>query len=324
MPITGQGWELHIRRLLEQSGGGRKRTVGAYQVFHNGVAAAHMIEVDGVDVPLSGTTAESPAPSQNDHPATPANPSRIVAKRYSLKTSGGPEYKTNGYRHDLHIEPAMPGIELTDTGNRTDIIVHPGKDAFLSSIGCINLCTRLPDAQEIINYSGSRRRIIALIEDMRGFLGAIPGGDDQAIPNAAIVIDEDELVHLATPAMHADDTIDGNAVAAANGVGVKAGAIVSHLHPRMAPVIVAVAQAAQALNLPGPVITSGNDGKHMAGSLHFKNRALDFRANNITDAQATNLQAAVADIVGKDYDVIFERFPANPSNDHLHVEFDPG
>ncbi|MEA3064665.1 MAG: hypothetical protein QOJ27_1111 [Sphingomonadales bacterium] len=323
MPISGSGWELHVRRLLEQTGGGKTRTVGAYQVFHDGVAASHSMVVDGVDVPLSGTTAESPGPSQNAHPATPKNPSRILAGTYPLKTSGGPEYKTNGYRNDLRIEPAMPGIELLDTGNRTDIVIHPGKDRFLSSIGCINLCTRLPDAQEIINYPGSRRRVIALIEDLRSFLGGIPGDGDLEIPNASVVIDEDELAHFVAPAAHADDSIDGAALAAANGVAVKAGAMVSNLHPRMAPVIVAVAQAASTLGLPGPVITSGNDSKHQAGSLHFKNRALDFRANNITDAQAASLQHAVAAIVGRDYDVIFEMFPANPANDHLHVEFDP-
>jgi hypothetical protein len=322
MPISGNGWELHVRRLLEQSGGGKRRTVGAYQVFHGGQAATNTISVDGVAVPLFGTTAESPGPSQNAHPATAANPSRILAKAYPLKTSGGPEYKTSGYRQDLQITPAMPGIELLETGGRTDIIIHPGKDRFLSSIGCINLCTRLPDAQEIINYPGSRRRVIALIEDMKAFLGGIPG-PDQPIPNAAVVIDEDELVNFVPPAAHAADTVDGAAVAAANGVTVKPGSKISNLHPRMAPVIVAVAQAARTLGLPAPVITSGNDSQHKAGSLHFKNRALDFRANNISDAQAAALEQAVAAIVGADYDVIFEKFPAHPANDHLHVEFDP-
>jgi hypothetical protein len=323
MPISGNGWELHVTRLLEQTGGGRTRTVGAYRVFHDGVAASHGILVDGVDVPLSGTTAESPGPSQNAEPSPPHAPSRIVAKTYSLKTSGGPEYKTSGFRPDLRIEPAMPGIELLGTGNRTDIIIHPGKDRFLSSVGCINLCTRLRDAQEIINYPGSRRRVIALIEDMKAFLGGIPGRGDRAIPNASIVIDEDGLAHFAAPAAHVDDRIDGAAVAAANGVGVKPGAMVSNLHPRMAPVIVAVARAAATLGLPGPVITSGNDSTHKSGSLHFKNRALDFRANNITDPQSVAFQHAVEAIVGDDYDVIFEKFPANPANDHLHVEFDP-
>src|SRR5687768_10935520 len=39
MPITGQGWEIHVQRVKEQSRGKAVRTVGTYQVFHNGVPA---------------------------------------------------------------------------------------------------------------------------------------------------------------------------------------------------------------------------------------------------------------------------------------------
>ena len=83
----------------------------------------------------------------------------------------------------------MPGVELRKTGNRTDIIIHPGKNAFLSSIGCINPCTSLPDADENIDYAGSRRRVIALIEDMKKFLGSVPTDGDVAILNAFAIID---------------------------------------------------------------------------------------------------------------------------------------
>ncbi len=40
MPIAGQGWELHIVREMEQCRptDGRRRTVGRYQVFHDGIA----------------------------------------------------------------------------------------------------------------------------------------------------------------------------------------------------------------------------------------------------------------------------------------------
>jgi hypothetical protein len=190
MPISGQGWELEVTRVTEQQKGAARRTVGTYRVFHDGAAATGTIQVEGRAVPLSGTTAESPGPSQNDHPATRANPSRIVARRYRLMTAGGPEYKTTGYRPDERIAHAMPGIELLDTHNRTDIIIHPGKNAFLSSIGCINLCTSLPNADEIIDYPGSRRRVIALIEDMKHFLGSVPASGDTPIPHAAIVIEE--------------------------------------------------------------------------------------------------------------------------------------
>ncbi len=190
--------------------------MGAYQVFHNGVPVTHSISVDGVDTPLSGTTAESCGPSQNDVPATAANPSRIVAKSYRLATSGGPEYVTHGYRQDLQIGEPMPGIELLDTGNRFAILVHPGKNAFLSSIGCINPCTSLPNANEDISYPGSRRRVIALIEDMKQFLGNFPASGDQMINGAAMVIDESAL---AVPLAPAAQPGTQPAPPAANGIG---------------------------------------------------------------------------------------------------------
>jgi hypothetical protein len=98
---------------------------------------------------------------------------------------------------------------------------------------------------------------------------------------------------------------------------------IGSLDPAMAPVIRAVAVAAERLGLPQPVITSGNDGRHSRGSLHYDNRALDFRGNNITDAQGRALANEVRRMLGTGYDVIFETFPGNPANDHLHIEFDP-
>ncbi len=117
--------------------------------------------------------------------------------------------------------------------------------------------------------------------------------------------------------------IDGNAVAARNGVQVKGPSVrISRLDASMEPVISAVAQAARRLNLPVPVITSGNDSRHMNGSLHYADRALDFRGNNISIAQGQALAAEVRRILGGGYDVAFETF-ANSSNNHLHVEHDP-
>ena len=128
----------------------------------------------------------------------------------------------------------------------------------------------------------------------------------------------------ASPALApAGDSIDGNAVAAANGVAVKSAAVkIGKLHPMMGPAIVAVAGAAKALGLRQPVITSGNDSKHMAGSMHAKNRALDFRGNNIKVTVGQALAAQVAQRLGAGYDVIFETF-LHPANNHLHVEYDP-
>ena len=93
----------------------------------------------------------------------------------------------------------MPGLEITDTGRRTAILIHPGKDEFRSTVGCINLCTHLDTPAEIISYKGSRRRVIALIEDIKAFLGGLPG-PDQPIPNAFVVIGEAALTAAEAPA----------------------------------------------------------------------------------------------------------------------------
>lgn len=317
-------WEIRITRKSEQSNGSDFRTVGSYQVFHDGVPATSL-RIGEFDVPLSGSTAEAVGPSSNAPSAV--DKQRIAAGRYPLRTTDGPHYMTYRFRDSNEVGEPMPGIELDDTGSRRDILIHPGKNAFLSSVGCVNLCKELPDAGEQIDFPGSRRRVIALIEDMKRVLGAgFPSDNGRLIPNAFAVV-SDQVAAVAQPsgdAVNADGTIDGNVVARQHGVAVRdAGVKIGKLHPQMGPVIAAVAQAAKTLGLPQPVITSGNDSAHMAGSLHFKGRALDFRGRNITDGQGRALEAAVKGIVGSAYDVMFE-IKKDPSSDHLHVEFDPG
>jgi len=177
MPITGNGWELLIRRQSVQQGSQKARTVGSYQVFHDGNAVAA----------LAGTTAESKGPSSNSTKGVRINPGS-----YRIGTQEGSHYSTLNYNPspDLRLSP-KPGIEVLDTGTRFEILIHPGKDAFLSSIGCINLCTRLPDAGERIDYPGSRMRVMALIDDLRSFLGnSFPRNGEWPIPNAHLIIEE--------------------------------------------------------------------------------------------------------------------------------------
>jgi hypothetical protein len=316
-------WEIRITRKSVQNNGSRTRTVGSYQVFHDDVPATS-IRIGEFDVPLFGTTAEARGPSSNAPSAKEKQ--RIAAGRYPLRTTDGPDYMTYRYRDSNEVGEPMPGIELAETGSRSDILIHPGKNAFLSSVGCVNLCKSLPNAAERIDFPGSRRRVIALIEDMKRLLGAnFPDRNGRAIPNAFALIRDQ--IGAAAPAsgeeVNSDGTIDGNVVARRHGVAVRdSGVRIGKLHPKMGPVIAAVAEAARTLGLPQPVITSGNDSAHSAGSLHFKGRALDFRGKNITDAQGRALEAAVRSIIGGAYDVIFEIKP-NPASDHLHVEYDP-
>jgi hypothetical protein len=80
-------------------------------------------------------------------------------------------------------------VELLDTGARSEILIHPGI-GFLSSIGCINLCTNLPNSSEGITYTSSRRRVISMIENMKVFLaGDFPTRNGKPIPRAHAVLD---------------------------------------------------------------------------------------------------------------------------------------
>jgi hypothetical protein len=59
----------------------------------------------------------------------------------------------------------------------------------------------------------------------------------------------------------------------------------------------------------------------MVGSLHYKDRALDFRTKHLSAADKEALVTAVKRRLGTDYDVILEN--AGGTNEHLHVEYDP-
>ncbi|MGH2427462.1 MAG: hypothetical protein ACRDGV_01055 [Candidatus Limnocylindria bacterium] len=72
-----------------------------------------------------------------------------------------------------------------------------------------------------------------------------------------------------------------------------------------------------------PVITSGNDSKHGTNSLHYDNDAIDLRGKNVSDEKQDQLADDLQDALGDDYDVISEKYPNNPNNDHIHVEYDP-
>jgi hypothetical protein len=180
MPISGQGWELQIIRQGEQrrDSDGKRRTVGRYQVFHDGVAQTGS---------MRGTTAESRGPGAN-RPVN--NGKRIEQGRYPLRTHGTKSYATLNFKDSqspsAHPKPA---IAVGNTDKREGILIHPG-NGFLRSIGCINLCASLPNRAEMIDYVPSRKRVIAMIEDLKSFLGQqFPAQNGKKIPNAFVVID---------------------------------------------------------------------------------------------------------------------------------------
>lgn len=64
------------------------------------------------------------------------------------------------------------------------------------------------------------------------------------------------------------------------------------------------------------VITSCNDGKHMAESKHYIGAAFDCRTRDVTAELQVTIANAIRAALTKQFDVILE-------SDHIHVEFDP-
>lgn len=181
MPIKSEGWEFHIVRNSEQkrASDGKRRTVGRYQVFHDGFPQT--------GAGLSGTVAETRGPGSNK-PA--GNNRRVEEGRYPLFTQDGTRYVTIGYKDSQSVSAKpKPGLELKETDQRSEILIHPGV-GFLASIGCINPCTSLPNAAEMIDFVPSRERVIAIINDLKDFSnGAFPTKNGKKIANAFVVID---------------------------------------------------------------------------------------------------------------------------------------
>jgi hypothetical protein len=161
--------------LREDRRGTNRRTVGNYQVFHNGNA------VGG----LSGMCVETRGPGDNSHAG---NNRRIEAGQYPLKTHSGPKYVTFGYASSVSGRPRL-AIEVDKTAHRSAILFHPGQ-SFMASVGCINPGGKLANAAAEMDLKDSRTRVIAVIDDMAQFFGAsFPTKNNQLIPNASIVID---------------------------------------------------------------------------------------------------------------------------------------
>lgn len=182
MLINNKGWELLITRLREEVRDGRRRTVGKYQVFHDGKLVQN----------LAGMCAETRGPGDN---SKAGNNRRIEIGRYPLLTQDGRKYVTIGYRDSTSITVIpRPALDVGKTNTRIGILIHPGR-GFLSSVGCINPAKSLSQARTDIDFVDSRERVIAIIDDIKAFVGdSFPKRNGRLIPNAALVIDGEPSV----------------------------------------------------------------------------------------------------------------------------------
>jgi hypothetical protein len=64
------------------------------------------------------------------------------------------------------------------------------------------------------------------------------------------------------------------------------------------------------------VVTSGTDGDHSEGSLHYVGLALDFRTRYFGLDQSFEVAADLRKALGMDYDIVLH-------SSHLHIEWDP-
>jgi hypothetical protein len=184
MPITGRDWEIHIVRLREETRVGKAfaRTVGSYQVFHDGTAVAQ----------LSGTIVERQGPGDNTSTGVSKH-RRVAAGTYEVHTHDGAsneKYKTIGFSSSARInETPRPALRLEPTGARSGILIHPA-NGYLASIGCLNPSSDLSGPDDNIQWSDSRSRVIAIIDDLRAFLGRdFPASNNRRIPRCQCIID---------------------------------------------------------------------------------------------------------------------------------------
>jgi hypothetical protein len=84
-----------------------------------------------------------------------------------------------------------------------------------------------------------------------------------------------------------------------------------------------VAIAAQVFEAHGAdlVITSGTDGVHKPGSIHYEGEAFDARSHSLPDEIKSAVLVELGRALGPDWDVILEH-PDGP-DEHYHLEHDP-
>ena len=71
-------------------------------------------------------------------------------------------------------------------------------------------------------------------------------------------------------------------------------------------------------------ITTGRNGVHMRGSLHYAGNALDYRTKNIAeDSVKTAIYKDIKERLGMQYDVVLHPYVNEGNPGHLHIEFQP-
>jgi N-acetylmuramoyl-L-alanine amidase/uncharacterized FlgJ-related protein len=186
-PTSGTGFVLRLERFRQERrrGAGHARTVSRYQAIF-----------DGQPIPeLSGFIFERQGPGDNSATGV-ARHARIREGIYPLFTHHGSarigritKFKTHGFTNDTGVrKPPMPSLRLGNTSSRSGVLLHPGNN-YLWSIGCLNPSKPLEGVNGNMVYADSRARVIAIIDAIKGKLGAaFPQSNNQPIPGAVMEV----------------------------------------------------------------------------------------------------------------------------------------
>lgn len=96
---------------------------------------------------------------------------------------------------------------------------------------------------------------------------------------------------------------------------IKDGVNIQGLNIHMRPVLIA-ADELWGEHGEELVVTSGLEGTHSAGSLHYYGRAVDLRTRYFSDATKYRTAGKLYRKLGREYDIVVHRT-------HIHVEYDP-
>lgn len=96
---------------------------------------------------------------------------------------------------------------------------------------------------------------------------------------------------------------------------LKEGVIIAGLDRRMRPALIHGARIWKSFNQK-LVITSGLEGEHSPGSLHYYGLAIDMRTRYFSDIEVSQVAAQLTKDLGDDFDVVITKT-------HIHCEYDP-
>ena len=98
-------------------------------------------------------------------------------------------------------------------------------------------------------------------------------------------------------------------------IRLKRGVSIASLQPQML-VALQVADAVYEKRGLDAIVTSGDEGAHGSGSLHFVGLAVDLRTRTLEPGDRGNVRFELSEALGEGFDVVLE-------GDHIHLEYQP-